>query len=194
MGRFHFGGCVLGLAARPGAGRVSRGELNSHRKMQKETVKEKVLREHLVNLLSGRGAHVDWKATFGGVPPKLRGVRARGLPYSVWELLEHMRIAQWDILEFSRDAKHVSPDWPAGYWPSAQAPLNAKAWDKSLKSFARDLETMKKLVASPKTDLFAQIPHGTGQTILREALLVADHNAYHLGQVLTVRRILGNWK
>jgi hypothetical protein len=112
----------------------------------------------------------------------------------VWELLEHMRIAQWDILEFSRDAKHASPDWPAGYWPAAQSPPNAKAWDKSLKSFARDLETMKKLVASPKTDLFARIPHGTGQTILREALLVADHNAYHLGQVLTVRRILGNWK
>ena len=83
-------------------------------------MKEKVLREHLVNLLSGRGAHVDWKATFSGVPPKLRGVRPSGLPYSVWELLEHMRIAQWDILEFSRDAKHVSPDWPAGYWPLRQ--------------------------------------------------------------------------
>jgi len=157
-------------------------------------VKEKLLREHLVNLLAGRGAHVDWKATFRGVPPKLRGVRPSGLPYSVWELLEHMRIAQWDILEFSRDAGHVSPDWPAGYWPSAPAPPNAKAWDKSLQSFARNLEAMKKLVASPKTDLFARIPHGSGQTILREALLVADHNAYHLGQVLTVRRVLGNWK
>jgi hypothetical protein len=162
--------------------------------MQGEPVKEKALREHVVNLLSGRGAHVDWKVTFSGIPPKLRGLRAKGLPYSVWELLEHMRIAQWDILEFSRDAKHVSPDWPAGYWPTAPAPPNAKAWDKSLKSFARDLETMKKLVASPKTDLFARIPHGTGQTILREALLIADHNAYHLGQVLTVRRFLGNWK
>jgi hypothetical protein len=157
-------------------------------------VPEKILREHLVNLLDGRGAHVDWKATFKGIPPKLRGVRPSGVPYSVWELLEHMRIAQWDILEFSRDAKHVSPDWPAGYWPSAAAPTNAKAWDKSLQSFARDLEAMKKLVASPQTDLFAKIPHGTGQTFLREALLVADHNAYHLGQVLTVRRLLGNWK
>ena len=162
--------------------------------MPEERLKEKILREHLVNLLSGRGAHVDWKATFGGVPPKLRGVRPGGLPYSIWELLEHMRIAQWDILEFSCDAKHVSPEWPAGYWPGAQAPPNAKAWDKSLKLFAQDLEAMKKLVAGPKTDLFAQIPHGTGQTILREALLVADHNAYHLGQVLTVRRLLGNWK
>jgi hypothetical protein len=157
-------------------------------------VKEKALREHLVNLLSGRGAHVDWKASFSGVPPKLRGVRPSGLPYSVWELLEHMRITQSDILEFSRDAKHVSPDWPAGYWPASQVPPNAKAWGKSLQAFAQDLGAMKKLVASPKTDLFLKIPHGTGQTILREALLVADHNAYHLGQVLTVRRILGNWK
>jgi len=157
-------------------------------------VDEKLLREQLVNLLSGRGAHVDWKGSFKGVAPKLRGVRPAGLPYSLWELLEHMRIAQWDILEFSRGAKHVSPNWPAGYWPAAQAPPTAKAWDKSLKAFARDLEAMKKLVANRKTDLFAKIPHGTGQTILREALLVADHNAYHLGQVLIVRRLLGNWK
>lgn len=155
---------------------------------------EKALREHLGNLLSGGGAHLDWKTTFRGIPPKLRGVRPSGLPYSIWELLEHLRIAQWDILEFSRDAKHVSPVWPAGYWPAAPAPPNGKAWDKSLKSFAQGLATMQKLVASPKTDLFARIPHGTGQTILREALLVADHNAYHLGQVLTVRRILGIWK
>jgi hypothetical protein len=157
-------------------------------------VNEKALRQNLVNLLSGGGAHLDWKTTFRGIPPKLRGVRPSGLPYSIWELLEHMRIAQWDILEFSRDAKHASPAWPAGYWPAAQAPPNAKAWDKSLKSFSQDLATMKKLVASPKTELFAKISHGTGQTILREALLVADHNAYHLGQVLTVRRILGIWK
>jgi uncharacterized damage-inducible protein DinB len=162
--------------------------------MLEDSVNEKVLHELLVNLLSGRGAHIDWKVTFRGIPPKLRGVRPHGLPHSIWELLEHMRIAQWDILEFSRDAKHASPDWPAGYWPAASAPPTAKAWDKSLKSFAQDLEAMKKLVASPKTDLFARIPHGTGQTILREALLLADHNAYHLGQVLIVRRLLGNWK
>jgi hypothetical protein len=162
--------------------------------MREESVNEKAMREHLVNLLTGRGAHVDWKATFEGIHPKMRGVRPSGLPYSLWELLEHLRIAQWDILEFSRDAKHVSPEWPKGYWPSSEAPPNAKAWDKTLKLFARDLASMKKLVASPKTDLFAKIPHGTGQTILREALLVADHNAYHLGQALTVRRLLGIWK
>jgi hypothetical protein len=159
-----------------------------------ESVRENLLREHLLNLLSGKGAHVEWKAAFDGIPSKLQGIRPGSLPYSLWELLEHMRIAQWDILEFSRDAKHVSPEWPAGYWPAAPGPATAKAWEKSLKEFAHDLTEMKKLVANPKTDLFARIPHGTGQTILREALLVADHNAYHLGQVLTVRRLLGNWK
>ena len=152
------------------------------------------LRKQIVEFLSGRGAHVDWKASFRGVPPKLRGVRPSGFPHSLWELLEHMRIAQWDILEFSRDAKHVSPEWPTGYWPATPAPPNAKAWDKSLKAFARDLGAMQKLVANRKTDLLAKIPHGTGQTILREAFLVADHNAYHLGQVLTVRKILSNWR
>jgi hypothetical protein len=154
---------------------------------------DKALREHLLSLLSGRGAHIDWKASFKGVPPKMRGVRPKGLPYSLWELLEHMRIAQWDILEFSRDAEHVSPEWPKGYWPATPAPPSAKAWDKSLQTFSRDLAQMEKLVASPKTDLFAKIPHGEGQTVLREALLVADHNSYHLGQVLTVRRLLDIW-
>ncbi len=157
-------------------------------------MKEKQLREHLVNLLSGGGAHLDWKASLAGIPPELRGVRPSGMPHSAWELLEHMRIAQWDILEFSRDPKHVSPDWPTGYWPGTPEPSNAKAWEKSLKLFARDLAGMKKLVANPKTNLFARIPHGAGQTILREALLVADHNAYHLGQVIFLRRLLGAWK
>jgi hypothetical protein len=157
-------------------------------------VENQKFRKQIVEFLSGRGAHVDWKASFRGIPPKLSGVRPSGFPHSLWELLEHMRIAQSDILEFSRDATHVSPEWPTGYWPATPAPPNAKAWDKSLKAFARDLEAMQKLVANRKTDLLAKISHGTGQTILREALLVADHNAYHLGQVLTVRKILGNWK
>jgi DinB superfamily len=157
-------------------------------------VNEKILREHLTNLLSSGGAHLDWKASFAGIPPKLRGVRPSGLPHSLWEMLEHMRIAQWDILEFSRNPKHVSPDWPAGCWPGSPEPPNEKAWEKSLKLFGRDLAAMEKLVASPKTDLFARIPHGTGQTILREAILVADHNAYHLGQVIFIRRLLGAWK
>ena len=157
-------------------------------------VKETLLRAQLTNLLSGRGAHLDWKAAFAGIPAKFRGVRPGGMPHSLWELLEHMRIAQWDILEFSRNPKHVSPDWPVGYWPESPDPPNAKAWEKSLKLFARDLAAMKKIVANPKIDLFVRIPHGTGQTILREALLLADHAAYHLGQVVSVRRLLGIWK
>ncbi|HVB34939.1 MAG TPA: DinB family protein [Patescibacteria group bacterium] len=156
--------------------------------------KEKTLREHLVNLLSGRGAHLDWKAAFSGFPVKLRGIRPRRAPHSAWQLLEHMRIAQWDILEFSRDPKHVSPDWPEGYWPKNPQPPSAAAWQKSLKQFAHDLQEMQELVSNPRTDLFARIPHGTGQTILREAILVADHNAYHLGQVVLLRRLLGAWK
>lgn len=152
------------------------------------------LRKHLDELLSGGSAHLDWKSTLAGVPSKLRGVRPSRSPYSIWELLEHMRIAQWDILGFSTDPKHESPDWPSGCWPKTQAPPSGVAWDRSVKSFARDIAAMKKLVANPKTDLFAPIPHGTGQTILREALLMADHNAYHLGQIVLVRRLLGDWK
>jgi hypothetical protein len=157
-------------------------------------VDEKLLRKQISDLLTGGGAHADWKSTFDGIPTKARGVRPDKTPHSLWELLEHMRIAQWDILEFSRDPKHVSPDWPAGYWPASPQPPSAKAWEKSLKLFAHDLAAMKKLVADPKTDLLARIPHGTGQTIFRDALLVADHNAYHLGQVVLVRRLLGIWK
>ena len=123
-----------------------------------------------------------------------RAQRPLATPKAVDLLVEHMRIAQWDILEFSRNPKHVSPEWPRGYWPETPEPPNAKAWAKSLKLFAGDLAAMKKLVANPRTNLFARIPHGNGQTILREALLVADHNAYHLGEVVITRRVLGAWK
>jgi uncharacterized damage-inducible protein DinB len=159
-----------------------------------EAVKDKQLREQLANFLSGRGAHLDWKTAFTGIPAKLRGVRPDGLPHSAWELLEHMRIAQWDMLEFSRNPKHVSPDWPSGYWPETPDPTRATAWEKSMKLFARDLAAMKKLVTSSKSDLFAPIPNGKGQTLLQEVLQCADHNAYHLGQVVLVRRLLGAWK
>lgn len=104
-----------------------------------------------------------------------------------------MRIAQWDILEFSRNSQHVSPEWPAGYWPESDAPPNAAAWDRSIRAFGADLRAMKRLIRNASTDLAARIPHGTGQTILREALLVADHNAYHLGQLVMLRRLLGAW-
>ncbi|HTS13301.1 MAG TPA: DinB family protein [Candidatus Limnocylindrales bacterium] len=155
---------------------------------------EKKLREQLRKGLSWGEAHVAWKAAVAGVPAKLRGAKPEGVPHSLWELLEHTRIAQWDILEFSRNAKHVSPDFPEGYWPASAAPPNDAAWDKSVKDFERDTETFEKLVADPKTDLLTPIAHGSGQTILREALLAADHNAYHLGQFVLVRKMLGDWK
>ena len=128
------------------------------------------------------------------MPAALRGKRPHGAEHSPWEILEHMRIAQWDILEFSRDPRHQSPEWPGGYWPGSPAPPDEKAWDKSVRAFRRDLKAMCDLVANPSTDLYARIPHGDGQTILREALLAADHNAYHLGEMVLVRRLLGAWK
>jgi hypothetical protein len=125
---------------------------------------------------------------------ELRGKKPAKFPHSPWMLLEHMRIAQRDILEFSRNPKYVAPDWPAAYWPKTQSPPSAASWNKSVQEFRRDLKAMQRMVANPKTDLFARIPWGDGQTILREALLVADHNAYHLAQLVDVRRMLGSWE
>jgi hypothetical protein len=152
------------------------------------------LRQHLLDLLRGRNAHADFDASVADFPSRLRGVKPPGAPHTAWQLLEHMRMAQWDILEFSRNAKHKSPPWPEGYWPKTEAPPKAASWNNSLRSFRADLKAMAKLVADKKTDLFAKIPHGTGQTILREAMLIADHNSYHLGQMVLLRRLLGTWK
>src|SRR5579862_7199374 len=157
------------------------------------TEKNAALRQHLVEVLNGGHAHATFDAAVKNLPVALRGKRPRGAEHSPWEILEHLRIAQWDILEFSRDADHKSPDWPTGYWPARQAPPDEKAWDKSVRAFRRDLKAMSDLVADDSTDLFANIPHGSGQTILREALLAADHNAYHLGEMVLVRRLLGAW-
>ena len=151
------------------------------------------LRRHLIELLKGGSAHARFEEVVAGIPAKLRGQKPAGLPHSPWMLLEHMRLAQWDILEFSRNRRHVSPDWPKGYWPRSEAPPDAAAWSTSIKKFRRDLKTMENLVTNPKIDLHARIPWGEGQTILREALLVADHNAYHLAQLVEVRRLLGAW-
>jgi hypothetical protein len=156
-------------------------------------MEDQILREHLQKLILGHEAHGNWKAALSGFPVKHRGVKPKGSPHTAWELLEHTRIAQWDILEFCRNPKHVSPDWPAGYWPKHAAPLNAAAWDKSAKSLLHDMKLIANLVANPKTDLTSPIPHGSGQTILREALLVADHNSYHVGQFILLRRLLGSW-
>jgi DinB family protein len=148
------------------------------------------LRQHLVNLLTKAEAHVDLESELQGFPRELRGRKPPGAPHTPWQLLEHIRIAQWDILEFSRDARHKSPKWPEGYWPNTEAPPDDKAWDKSVKQVLADLKSMAELAGDPKSDLFLNIPHGDGQTLLREALLVADHNAYHLGQLVMLRRIL----
>src|SRR5262245_48557624 len=155
---------------------------------------DQALREHLLYLLRGGGAHLSFDDAVADLPEPLRDVRPQGLPHSPWRLLEHMRIAQWDILEFSRNPRHASPKFPDGYWPKGDAPPDSAAWDRSIATFKADLKAMEDLIADPKTDLFAPIPHGKGQTILREALLVADHNAYHLGQMVIVQRLLGAWK
>ena len=158
------------------------------------TDRDASLRQHLVDLITAGHAHAGFETAIRNIPPAARGKRPRGAAHSPWEVLEHMRIAQWDILEFSRDPSHKSPDWPGGYWPVAPAPPDAKAWDKSVAAFRKDQKAMCALVADPATDLYARIPHGDGQTILREALLVADHNAYHLGELIVVRRLLGVWE
>jgi len=156
--------------------------------------KDRSLRDHLLELLKGRSAHLDFDKAIGGLPQDLRGAKAPGLPHTIWQLLEHLRIAQWDILEFSRNRDHVSPKWPEGYWPKTEAPPDAAAWDRSVETFRRDLQEMQDLVADPQTDLHAKIPWGNGQTILREAMLVADHNGYHLGQIVSVRQALRAWE
>ena len=154
---------------------------------------DQALLEHILYLLRGGGAHLDFKSAMADLPAELRGAKPAGVPHSPWRLVEHMRVAQWDILEFCRNPKHVSPQFPDGYWPTGDAPRDDKAWECSLAAFEADLQAMCDLVRNPATDLFARIPHGEGQTVLREALLVADHNAYHLGQLTVVRRALGSW-
>lgn len=155
--------------------------------------KEAAMREHLVKLLTLPQAHVTFERAVKGLPAELRGKTPKGAKHSPWQLLEHLRIAQWDILEFSRNPRHVSPQWPEGYWPKEKAPADDKAWDRSVRAFKRDLKAMCELVRDEKTDLLARIPHGDGQTVLREAMLVADHNAYHVGQLVLVRTLLGAW-
>jgi hypothetical protein len=148
------------------------------------------LREHLLYLLRGGGAHVDFESVVADFPVEKVNRRIEHLPYTAWAMLEHMRIAQFDILEFSRNAGYVSPKWPEGYWPSGEVAPDAAAWKESVERFRADLKGMEDLVADAETDLFTRIPHGDGQTILREALLVADHNAYHLGVLVAMKRIL----
>jgi hypothetical protein len=152
------------------------------------------LRSELDRLLNGRGAHADFDAAVADFPSKLRGIKPQGAPHSAWELLEHLRIAQADMLAFSEDPGHSSPAWPEGYWPANPEPESEDAWEHSVESFQRDLAAMRKLVSGAESDLFTPLAHGEGQTLLREALQMADHNAYHVGELIFLRRLLDAWK
>ncbi len=148
------------------------------------------LRTLLVDAMRGHHAHIDFASAIENFPVEARGVKPAGAPHSAWQLLEHMRIAQHDILEFSRNPQHKSPKWPEGYWPNTEAPPDAKAWDTTVKAFQQDAREMEKLVHDPQHDLYKPIPHGDGQTLLREVLLVANHNSYHLGQLVFLKKML----
>jgi len=148
------------------------------------------LRKHVLYLLRGGSAHLSFDDFVNSFPPDLCNRRIEGLPYTAWQVLEHMRIAQWDILEFSRDASHVSPEFPKGYWPRADELGSAELWQRTVDAFRNDLQQMEALVEDESSHLHAKIPHGDGQTILREALLTADHNAYHLGVLAVMARLL----
>jgi hypothetical protein len=172
-------------------GKTSTKSASNKRTAARPASPDQPLRDHLLYLLKGGGAHADFDSAMGDWPVQVAGVKVANFPHTAWMLLEHMRLAQWDILEFSRNAKHVSPKWPEGYWPASEAPPNEKAWIASMAAFKKDLRTMERLVSDRKVDLYARIPWGDGQTILREALLVADHNAYHLGQLVMLRKSIG---
>jgi hypothetical protein len=155
---------------------------------------EDLLRIQLVRLLTWADAHVTFEKAVAGLEPGLRGLQPAGLPYSPWQLLEHLRLAQADILTFCRDPGYEEPSWPADYWPAGAAPPDDLAWDRSVSEYLGDREALVRLAADPRVELGAEIPHGSGQTYLRELLLVADHNAYHVGQLVLVRRLLGAWE
>jgi len=156
--------------------------------------KENSLRKHLIHLLKADGAHADFEAVVKDMPFDLQGKMPKGAEHSPWQLLEHLRIAQWDILEFTRNASHVSPEFPVGYWPTTQTPPDENAWEKSVKAFRADLAAIVELVENESNDLLAELPHTKDKTILQEVLLVADHTAYHLGALVLLRRLLGAWK
>ncbi|HET8668915.1 MAG TPA: DinB family protein [Terriglobales bacterium] len=155
---------------------------------------DSALRDHVLYLLGGGGAHADFDKAIQGLEKKFRGAKAANIPHTPWRLLEHMRLAQEDIVDFCINPEYRERAFPDGYWPRSEAPESDTAWEQSVRQFRHDLKRMHDLVADPQRDLFAPIPWGDGQTLLREALLVADHNAYHLGELITVRRAIGAWQ
>jgi len=157
--------------------------------MEKHT---QILLDELQKLLNGGGAHVGFNEAVENIPFHLLGEKPHGLPYSIWQLVSHIRIAQWDMLEFSKDGNHQSPKWPEQYWPEEVAPESEEVWIKTIASIETDLKEFISLMKSK--DLYLQIPHGQGQTLLREALQIADHNAYHTAEIVVIRRLIGAWK
>jgi len=153
-----------------------------------------VLREHLLSLLNGGNAHMGFDDMIADFPPEHINSKASHVTYTPWHILEHIRITQLDILEFIRNPRYQSPSWPVGYWPAQDAQADKAAWDRTIAAFQADLQTLKQMVQDPKTDLYTRLPHGTGQTILREILLVADHNAYHIGEFAVLRQVMQTWR
>ncbi len=152
----------------------------------------KILINELTKLLLGGSAHASFHDAIKGLKPSLRGVKPDGMPYSIWQLVEHIRIAQWDMLQFSKDANHQSPKWPDDYWPKENAPEHEDAWKGSIKQIDSDLDEFIELLEH--SNIYQVLEHGDGQTILREALQLADHNSYHIGEIIALRRVLGDWK
>jgi hypothetical protein len=157
-------------------------------------INDRALRDQLVEFLTGGSAHVDLATAIDDFPEKLYGRKPEGAPHTPWQLLEHLRFTLNDLLVFSTDPNYVAPKWPEGYWPSTEAPASKEDWRKSVKALKADLAEFEKLVQNPETNLYANIPWGEGQTVLREVLLAIDHNSYHLGQLVTLRKELGAWK
>lgn len=155
---------------------------------------QKEVIQSLEELLTGSHAHVSFDDAVKGVPEQIRGIVPENMPYSIWQLVEHIRIAQWDILEFSRNPGHQSPPWPEGYWPKEPAPKDDEAWKHSIAQIKKDCAEFIKLLKRPDADLFEPFTHGDGQHLFREALLIADHTSYHTGEIVAVRRMLGAWK
>ncbi|MCX6218846.1 DinB family protein [Spirosoma sp.] len=152
------------------------------------------VRKQLISLLTGSNAHQSFDDAVNDLPAGLRGIKPDKLPYTIWQLVDHIRIAQWDILEFSRDATHQSPPWPSGYWTQEPAPDDEAAWQQALAQIQQDRDAFVELLNDPERDLYVPFEHGDGQNLLREALLIADHTAYHVGEIIIIRRLLGVWK
>lgn len=155
---------------------------------------DRVVKEQLLALLNGGNAHVTFEQAVADFPSQHINSKAPGFEHSAWELLEHLRICQWDIVEFIRNPTHQSPSWPEGYWPSSNQQADVAQWQRCLKHIRADLKALKDLAAASDTDFYSDLPHAPGYSILREILIVADHNAYHLGQLVMLRKLLGIWQ